>query len=138
MKKFVEGMVICFALGFMLSACTSTPATAHWNPAMGIGGTSWEGLDGIIKYTFNNDDSFKIDWPPEYDGMKRMWGIDLEGTYTIEGNEVTLNFESNRSLSYKRTANGDIGMSNQGPNPRSFLLRGDEFTLDDAIFRLLR
>ena len=137
MKKSIGGMFICFALGFMLAACSSSPTTAPKNPVMGIEGTSWEG-PGDIVYIFNNDGSFKIDWPPEYNGMERMLGIDLEGTYTIEGNEVTLNFEKKGSLSYERAANGGIDISNQGPNPRSFVLRGDEFTIDAATFRLLR
>jgi hypothetical protein len=75
-----------------------------------LGDTSWINPRGLpVTYIFNKDGSFRIDLGPQVQAANdALWNADTEGTYTINGIEVTLNYPNGKALKWTKASDGGI------------------------------
>jgi hypothetical protein len=103
-----------------------------------LGGTSWINPREVpVVYVLNDDGSFRIDLGPQVQAFNdAFWKADTEGTYTINGIEVTLNYPNGRALEFVEASNGGISVVPAQTDSQRIYIEGDSFLLGYAVFAL--
>jgi len=106
------------------------------NPSKNIelGGTSWKLLGDATTIVFKDDGTFKIELSELVKLMNdRQWGADTEGTYVVDGTDVTMNYPNGSWIKFSRTSNGGVSFGNARTASQVVYIEGDTLVTDDSV-----
>ena len=110
------------------------------NPSdkISLAGTSWTYGYKFTVYTFNDDGSFVIDLHPAAQEINNVqWHADTEGTYSINGIEVILNYPKGRGFRHQLNNRNEFVIDGVEKNSDRIFIEGAQFLLGAAKFGLI-
>ena len=109
------------------------------NPSknLSLAGTAWKILGEDSTIVFKDDDTFAIELSTFGKLFNDSRNADTEGTYTISGTEVTMNYPNGTRVSFSRTGNGGVSIGMQRTASHTVFIEGNYLVSDGVQLQLV-